>query len=107
MTKIERSYINAAYWAPFLKQEDIHLIRKFLYLFIMDIGIFPFEKCYDGKSIISACVTAGKPELLKELLMHDYVVHYESDLDLCRARCKAKDSNGNNFMHHVFILHER
>ena len=68
MSNIERSYINAAYWAAFLRIEDIHLTRKFLYLFIMDIGIFPFEKCYDGKSIISSCVTAGKVELLKELL---------------------------------------
>ena len=73
----------------------------------MDIGIFPFEKCYDGKSIISASVTAAKVELLKELLQHDYVVHYEDDLELCRMRCKSKDANGNNFLHHVCMLPER
>ena len=101
MSKIERSYLNLAYWAPFLDNEDIADSRELLYLYIMDIGIFPFEKCYEGRTIMSACVTARNVTLLRELLKHEYAVHYKDDLAFAKRRCKSKDTFGNNLLHHV------
>jgi len=104
MSKIERSYFNVAYWAPFLSEEDMELSRELLYLFIMDVGMFPFEKCYEGRTIMSGCVTARNVSLLRELLKHEYCVHYKDDFDFAKRRCKSKDAVGNNLMHHVFML---
>ena len=55
------------------------MVRNFIYIFIMDIGISPFVKCYDGKSMISATVPSGRLEFLKELLSHKYECEYLED----------------------------
>jgi len=55
------------------------LVKNFIYIFIMDLGISPFVKCYDRKTMISATVSSGRLDLLEELLSHTYETVYLDD----------------------------
>jgi len=52
------SYLRVAYWAikiANLDNESVEseiFMKKFLYFFIIDLGISPFVKCYKNKSIL-------------------------------------------------------
>jgi hypothetical protein len=59
-----QSYCRIAFWAIFLANDttdpDMEIfVKKFLYYFIMDLGLSPFIKCYEKKSIIQACIISG------------------------------------------------
>ena len=90
-THEQKSYLHIAYWAMTLlkKLESIDqkegrvlredeafdqdfefLMKKFIYMFILDIGISPFVKCYEGCNLIQGCIEAYRIDFLKELLMH-------------------------------------
>lgn len=71
-----------------MKENDIlhSLAKEFLYFFIIGLGISPFVKFFEGKSIFQACVendsddtTMVKKSIFRELLTHTYIVHYKSD----------------------------
>jgi hypothetical protein len=53
-----QSYSKIVYWSIFLanyteKDPNIEIfVKKFLYYFIIDLGVSPFIKCYKKKSII-------------------------------------------------------
>ena len=71
-----QSYCRIAYWAIFIandidEDKDIEIfIKQFLYFFILDLGISPFIKCYEKKSIIQACIVSKRLDFLRELLSH-------------------------------------
>ena len=68
----------------------------------MDLGISPFIKCYDGKSLISATVHSKQHEFFKELLGHTYVCGHESDyMDMIKRCAKTRNILGNNLMHDI------
>lgn len=59
---------------------DIEIfVKKFLYYFIIDLGISPFIKCYEKKSIIQACIVSNRLDFLRELISHEYEVLSEKD----------------------------
>jgi hypothetical protein len=71
------SYCRIVYWAIFLANDnddpDMEIfVKKFLYYFIIDLGLSPFIKCYEKKSIIQACIVSGRLDFLRELLSHEY-----------------------------------
>jgi len=99
-----------AYWAAFManqSHEDLLMAKHFVYIFILDLGVSPFVKCYDGRLLISATVPAMRPDLLEELLSHNYIALHESDYEAFRTRLQSKDSIGNNLLHTVCLLPER
>lgn len=107
MTKVQKSYVNIAYWAcamqagtPAQQQQ----VKRFIYLFIMDLGISPFVKCYDHKTLISATVHSGRIRFLQELLSHRYVVIHANDFESMQKRCASKDIKGNNLLHAICQL---
>jgi hypothetical protein len=57
-------------------------MKKFLYYFIIDLGISPFVKCYEKKSIIQACVRSGRLDFLRELLSHEYELLNNKDVEI-------------------------
>ena len=57
-------------------------MKKFLYFFILDLGISPFVKCYEKKSIIQACIKSGRLDFLRELLSHDYELLDKHDVEI-------------------------
>jgi hypothetical protein len=72
-----QSYSRIAYWAIFLANDNNNpdmeiFVKKFLYFFILDLGLSPFIKCYEKKSIIQACIVSGRFDFLRELLSHEY-----------------------------------
>ena len=78
-TMQQRSFLHMAYWSIALSegkqsQAEIYM-KKFIYFFIIDLGISPFVKCYQGKTLIEACIDSRRLDTLKELLSHTYVVH--------------------------------
>jgi hypothetical protein len=58
------------------------MMKKFLYIFIMDLGISPFIQCYNDANFLSACVLSDRDDFLKELLSHTYVLYNEDDKDV-------------------------
>ena len=81
MNNDQLSYLRIAYWAIRMFEADfesnfkvqiIKKLKEFLYFIILDIGISPFVKFYEGKSLLFAAVQAKQTELLKELLSHTY-----------------------------------
>jgi hypothetical protein len=72
-----QSYSRIAYWAIFLANDNNNpdmeiFVKKFLYFFILDLGLSPFIKCYEKKSIIQACIVSASFDFLRELLSHEY-----------------------------------
>jgi hypothetical protein len=57
-------------------------MKKFLYYFIIDLGISPFVKCYEKKSIVQACVRSGRLDFLRELLSHEYELLNNKDVEI-------------------------
>ena len=60
-TKQQKCYMHLAYWAISLANMDDSgegtgqyevLMKKFVYIFIVDLGISPFVKCYNKRSMI-------------------------------------------------------
>ena len=47
-------------------------MKEFVYLFIAELGISPFVKCYQNKSIVQACIYSRRLDFLRELLQHEY-----------------------------------
>jgi len=99
-----------AYWSVALSEgnqgrAEIYM-KKFIYFFIIDLGISPFVKCYQGKTLIEACIDARRIDTLKELLSHTYIVHNTEDKNLLRKSGKNKDINGNNALHRIFSIPE-
>ena len=88
------------------RQKDIAEVKNFVYLFIMDCGVSPFVKAYEGRTLISATVPSESIELLTELLSHTYMVRFEEDFEQLKKRCKSKDVRGNNLLHEVCMLQE-
>lgn len=61
LNKIAKSYLKTAYWAAFIhkaedspdkKYADLLRAKNFIYIFILDIGVSPFVKSYDGRLLI-------------------------------------------------------
>jgi len=81
-------------------------VKNFVYLFIMDCGVSPFVKAYEGRTLISATVPSCSVQFLTELLSHKYLVRFEEDFEQLIKRCKSKDVRGNNLLHEVCKLQE-
>jgi len=86
--------------------QDQAEVKNFVYLFIMDCGVSPFVKAYEGRTLISATVPSESIEFLTELLSHTYMVRFEEDFEELKKRCKSKDAKGNNLLHEVCMLKE-
>ena len=105
-----QSYIRIAYWAIFMandSDEDPEIeifMKKFLYFFIMDLGISPFVKCYEKKSIVQACIKAERLDFLRELLCHEYELLNKKDAEIFKKSARGKDINGDNIYHEIFKL---
>jgi hypothetical protein len=103
------SYLRVAYWAIKIANLDNKSIeseifmKKFLYFFIMDLGISPFVKCYKNKSILQACISSKRFDFLRELLSHTYEVLTPNDIEVFKKSCKGKDLEGNNIFHDIFL----
>ena len=78
------------------------LMKEFVYFFVMDLGISPFVKCYQNKSLIQACVKARQKQLMAELLQHEYEVKNPKEIGILAKTCKGKDIFGNNIFHEIF-----
>jgi len=78
-------------------------MKQFVYLFILDIGVSPFVRCYEGKTLIQGCIAAYRDDFLKELLLHKYefITHKEFEIFKYSA-VHNKDNTGNNLMHSIF-----
>lgn len=108
-TKEMRSYIHIVYWAINLRRLKGHehkeeAMQRFLYFFILDLGISPFVECYRGKSIMQACVSTRRVALLEQLLLQRYIVKTPGDLKILEETTKDEDDIGNNIYHTVFSL---
>jgi hypothetical protein len=109
-TKQQQSYIRLAYWAISMANMDevdpaIEIFMKeFVYVFIIDLGISPFVKCYQNKSIVQACVLSRRLDFLRELLSHQYEVMNPKQVDIMAKTCQGKDIFGNNVFHEIFQL---
>ena len=79
-------------------------MKQFVYIFILDLGISPFIKCYQEKSLIQACITSRRYDFLRELLSHRYECATPKDYKDFINSCKAKDWKGNNVFHEIFML---
>ena len=96
-TKQMHSYLRVAYWAikvASLDNDSIEseiFMKKFLYFFIIDLGISPFVKCYKSKSILQACISSNRLDFLRELLSHTYEVLAPDDIEIFKKSCKGKD----------------
>lgn len=115
-TPQQRSYLHLAYWAISLANLDERVpedqdygkyeiyMKKFVYIFVLDLGISPFIKCYQEKSLVQACVIARRNDFLRELLSHKYEMLTKSDFKDFVKSCKSKDRKGNNIFHEIFML---
>lgn len=103
-----QSYSKIVYWSIFLanyteKDPNIEIfVKKFLYYFIIDLGVSPFIKCYKKKSIIQACIASDRLDFMRELLTHEYEVLTEKDAEIFKRSAKGKDIDGNNIYHEIF-----
>lgn len=76
-----------------------------MYIFLLDLGISPFTKCYDAKSLISAAVYSRNRAFFKELLQHDYIVNNAKDYERMIKNCEnSRNYHGNNLMHEICLL---
>jgi hypothetical protein len=75
--------MHLAYWAIYISNMDNDstvdedgafeiYMKKFVYIFLFDLGISPFIKCYQEKSLVQACVTSRRFDFLREILSHKY-----------------------------------
>ena len=105
-----QSYCRIAYWSIFMANDNDDdpnieiFMKKFLYYFIMDLGISPFVKCYEKKSIIQACIKSGRLDFLRELLSHEYELLSKEDVEIFKTSAQGKDKNGDNIYHEIFKL---
>ena len=103
------SYLRVAYWAIKIANLDNEsseseiFMKKFLYFFIIDLGISPFVKSYQNKSILQACISSNRLDFLRELLSHTYEVLSPDDIEIFQKSCKGKDIEGNNIFHDIFL----
>jgi len=67
------------------------LSKRFIYYFILDLGISPFIKAYQGKSLMTACVTENLTKFTKEIMSHRYVVRNDYQKQLLMKSAKQKD----------------
>ena len=81
-------------------------MKRFVYFFIMDLGISPFVKCYQDKSLVQACITTRRLHFLEEILSHHYYVISQKELEFFKKTAKGKDIYGNNIFHQIFMLPE-
>ena len=66
-------------------------MKEFVYVFIIDLGISPFVKCYQNKSIVQACVLSRRLDFLRELLCHKYEVMNPKQVAIMAKTCQGKD----------------
>jgi hypothetical protein len=76
LTKPMQAYLRLAYWAIRLTNIDIHPeveradkeklrnqlkaeARRVMYFYLMDLGVSPFLRSYEDRSIVHACVKAA------------------------------------------------
>lgn len=90
--------MSLAYWAISLANMDTKendkgtyekIMKAFVYIFIIDLGISPFVKCYNKRNLFQACVASGRVDFLRELLNHKYEVRTKKDLAIFK---KTMDS---------------
>jgi hypothetical protein len=105
-TKEQRSYLHLVYWSVALSEgnngkAEVYM-KKFIYFFIMDLGISPFVKCFDGKNLLEACIKSRRFDTLKELLSHTYICCTPEECLELDNSSRDKDIHGNNLLHNVF-----
>ena len=107
---VQQAYIRLAYWAiSTVNMEEVDhdaekRMKRFVYFFLLDLGISPFIKCYQKKTLIHACVRAERVDFLRELLRHDYEMADPQTFEVFEKSCKNKDHKGDNVFHEVFKL---
>jgi hypothetical protein len=77
-------------------------MKKFVYFFVLDLGISPFVKCYKSKSLIHACVESGRLDFMRELLKHKYECWTEDAANRFVKTLACKDIGGDNIFHEIF-----
>lgn len=106
--KQQRAYLRLAYWAISMANDDENhkdaevYMKKFVYFFLLDLGISPFIKCYRNKTLMAACVQSKRLDFMKELLSHKYECYNPVDFERFVKSCKCKDYRGDNVLHDVF-----
>lgn len=70
-----------------------------MYMFILDLGISPYIKCYMGKTLIQGCVSTNLLSFIEELNSHKFVFMDEKDLNDFVKSTQTKDEIGNNTLH--------
>ena len=116
MSVQQKAYLSLAYWAISIANMDKDreyggkagfyevLMKRFVYIFIADLGISPFVKCYNKRSIIQACIASEREDMLRELLSHKYELLNKEAYEIFKSTLKSKDFKGNNVFHDVFML---
>ena len=79
-------------------------MKKFIYFFIIDLGISPFVKCYNKKNLLEACIKSRRFDTLKELLSHTYICLTPEECLKFDKSTKAKDVEGNNLLHSIYLI---
>lgn len=64
------------------------MMKKFVYIFIIDLGISPFVQCYNGRNLFQACIHSQRLDFFEELLSHKYELLNNRDLDTFRNSIK-------------------
>ena len=105
--------MRLAYWsistanleAEFGRDDDgqaEEFMKRFVYFFVLDLGISPFVKCYKSRSLIHACVESGRLDFMRELLKHRYECWTEGDANRFLKTLACKDLDGDNVFHEIF-----
>ena len=122
LTAQQRSLLQLAFWALTMAKEpdpidqpdeyeeargDRFRAQHLLYIFIMDLGVSPFVKCYDDVALLTGLVRSGEFTILRDLLKHKYITIYYEDFAFLKRQIKrATDRWGNNILHEIYKMPE-
>ena len=103
LTAQQRSLLQLAFWALTMAKEpdpieqpkeyemakgDKFRAQHLLYIFVMDLGVSPFVKCYDDVALITGLVRSGEFTILRDLLKHKYITIYYEDFSFLKKQLK-------------------
>jgi hypothetical protein len=110
--KEQDAYLRLCYWSistanleadfGFDDGEAEVFMKRFVYFFVLDLGISPFVKSYRGRSLMHACVESGRVDFMRELLSHKYECQTEKEAIRLVKTTASKDDDGDNVFHSIF-----
>lgn len=110
--KEQDAYLRLAYWSistanlekdfGFDDGEAEIFMKRFVYFFVLDLGVSPFVKSYRKRSLMHACVESGRLDFMRELLSHRYECWTEDEALRLIKTTACKDEMGDNIYHSIF-----